>query len=101
MGRASGALARRGVRARRFHNNADQIRVCRSPGTCPDKPHSKSTVTYENTIPLLLITLLCAAIAGLQSVHAATITVMNTNDSGMGSLRQALAIANNPGTIPP
>ena len=27
--------------------------------------------------------------------HAATITVTNTNDSGPGSLRQALAIANN------
>src|SRR5437660_8807886 len=28
-------------------------------------------------------------------VHAATITVTNTNDNGPGSLRQALAIANN------
>src|SRR6266540_7163753 len=28
-------------------------------------------------------------------VHAATITVTNTNDSGAGSLRQALAVAHN------
>jgi hypothetical protein len=32
-------------------------------------------------------------------VHAATITVMNTNDSGTGSLRQALADANDGDTI--
>ena len=31
--------------------------------------------------------------------HAATITVTNTNDSGPGSLRQALANANNGDTI--
>jgi hypothetical protein len=43
---------------------------------------------------LFLFTLLCAAIASLQGVHAATITVTNTNDSGTGSLRQALAGAN-------
>ena len=46
-----------------------------------------------------LFALLCAAIASLQSVHAATITVMNTNDSGAGSLRQALANANDGDTI--
>ncbi len=39
----------------------------------------------KTRIPLILITLLCAAIAGLQSVRAATKTVMNTNGSGMGS----------------
>src|SRR5258707_10549887 len=32
-------------------------------------------------------------------LHAATITVTNTNDSGPGSLRQALANANNGDTI--
>ena len=32
-------------------------------------------------------------------LHAATITVTNTNDSGPGSLRQALASANNGDTI--
>src|SRR5437764_13426352 len=35
--------------------------------------------------------LLCAM---AMQAHAATITVINTNDSGLGSLRQALAIAN-------
>jgi hypothetical protein len=48
---------------------------------------------------LFLITLLCAAIASVQIVDAATITVMNTNDSGVGSLRQALADANDGDTI--
>src|SRR6266536_6678680 len=45
------------------------------------------------------IPLLCAAIASLQSVHAATITVTNTKDSGGGSLRQALADAKDGDTI--
>jgi hypothetical protein len=35
----------------------------------------------------------------MMSSHAATITVTNTNDSGVGSLRQALANANNGDTI--
>ena len=48
---------------------------------------------------VLLFALLCAAVASLQIVHAATITVMNTNDSGAGSLRQALADASNGDTI--
>jgi hypothetical protein len=37
--------------------------------------------------------------ASVQSAHAATITVTNTNDSGPGSLRDALAIANDGDTI--
>ena len=48
---------------------------------------------------LSLITLLCAAMASSQSVHAVTITVTNTNDSGFFSLRQALADANDGDTI--
>lgn len=48
---------------------------------------------------LFLITLLCAAIASVQMVHAATVTVINTNDGGTGSLRQALADASNGDTI--
>src|SRR6266700_39564 len=48
---------------------------------------------------LFLIALLCAAIASLQGVHAATITVINTNDSGPGSLRGALASAVDGDTI--
>ena len=44
----------------------------------------------------ICVALLCAiAIAA----HAATITVINTNDSGPGSLRQALADANDGDTI--
>ena len=46
-----------------------------------------------------LFTLLCAAIVSLPSVHAATITVTNTADSGVGSLRQALADASDGDTI--
>ena len=45
-------------------------------------------------------TLLCGAtIAAMQIAHAATITVTNTNDSGAGSLRDAIATANNGDTI--
>ena len=45
-------------------------------------------------------TLLCAAtIAAVQIVHAARFTVTNTNDSGAGSLRDAIATANNGDTI--
>lgn len=48
---------------------------------------------------LLLFTLFCAAVASVQMVDASTITVMNTNDSGAGSLRQALADSNDGDTI--
>ena len=48
---------------------------------------------------LFLFTLLCAAVAGLQSLHAAIITVTTLNDSGAGSLRQALADATDGDTI--
>jgi len=47
----------------------------------------------------ILIALLCAAMTSVQNDHAATITVTNTNDSGAGSLRQALADANDGDTI--
>ena len=46
-----------------------------------------------------MITLLCVTVAGVHSARPATITVTNTNDSGAGSLRQALANANNGDTI--
>jgi hypothetical protein len=48
---------------------------------------------------LILIMLFCAAMGSVQSVRAATVTVTNTNDSGGGSLRQALADANDSDTI--
>jgi hypothetical protein len=53
----------------------------------------------KTRITVILITLLCAAMASVQSARAATITVTNTNDSGAGSLRQALANANDGDTI--
>jgi hypothetical protein len=43
---------------------------------------------------LFTIALLCAAVASVQSAHAATITIVNTSDSGAVSLSQALANAN-------
>ena len=41
------------------------------------------------------IALLCAAMTGVQSVHAATLTVTSTADSGAGSLRDTIAAAAN------
>jgi hypothetical protein len=46
--------------------------------------------------PLISVLLLCAMVV---QTHAATITVTNTNDSGPGSLRQAVANANDGDTI--
>jgi hypothetical protein len=46
-----------------------------------------------------LIVSLCAAVISTHSAHAGTITVTNTNDSGPGSLRNALAVANDGDTI--
>jgi hypothetical protein len=47
----------------------------------------------------LLLFVLCLAPIGAQSVHAATLTVTSTADSGAGSLRQALADAIDGDTI--
>src|SRR5215467_8639044 len=38
---------------------------------------------------------ICLTVALTLAAHATTITVTNTNDNGPGSLRQALAVANN------
>jgi hypothetical protein len=48
---------------------------------------------------LLLFSLLCAAVASWQTIHAASIAVTNANDSGAGSLRWALESANDGDTI--
>src|SRR6266853_2948024 len=56
------------------------------------------TLPLKTRIPLL-ITLLFAAMASVQNLHAATITVTSTADSGVNSLRQALADANDNDTI--
>src|SRR5262249_42571719 len=53
----------------------------------------------KRRIVLILITLLCAATVSVKSACSATITVTNTNDSGPGSLRDALAIAQDGDTI--
>ena len=48
---------------------------------------------------LFLMALLCAVVASVHSTQAATIAVTNTNDSGPGSLRGALAVAHDGDTI--
>ena len=53
----------------------------------------------KSRIVLILITLLCAAMASVQSASVAIIVVTNINDSGPGSLRQALVDANDGDTI--
>jgi hypothetical protein len=53
----------------------------------------------KHTRILLLIALLAAAAVGLPCVRGATITVINTNYSGAGSLRQAILDAVNGDTI--
>ena len=53
----------------------------------------------KHTRLLLLIALLSVGAVGLPSLRGATLTVMNTNDSGPGSLRQALADAHNEDVI--
>ena len=53
----------------------------------------------SNTCRILFTTCLSALCLIALSTQAATITVTNTNDSGPGSLRQALADANNEDTI--
>src|SRR5690348_4562428 len=53
----------------------------------------------KTRITPILITLLCAAMTSMHNARSATITVTNTNDSGAGSLRQALADAHDGDTI--
>jgi len=53
----------------------------------------------KTRILMTLITLLCAAMASVQSARAVTIMVTNTNDSGPGSLRDGIGNANDGDTI--
>src|SRR6476661_10468257 len=52
----------------------------------------------RKTLPSALIGMLLLCVF-VTAAHAATITVTNTNDTGPGSLRQALTIANDGDTI--
>ena len=52
----------------------------------------------RKTLPSAMIDVLLLWVF-VTAAHAATITVTNTNDSGPGSLRQALTIANDGDTI--
>ncbi|MEE9271365.1 MAG: hypothetical protein V3V49_14015, partial [Candidatus Krumholzibacteria bacterium] len=53
-----------------------------------------STGLQKNSVPaILVIMVLCLLAFGSTSVWAATFTVTNTNDSGPGSLRQAILLA--------
>jgi hypothetical protein len=60
-------------------------------------PEAQMSARIEGMRFAAIAVLLLCAIA--MQTHAATITVTNTNDSGPGSLRQALTIANNGDTI--
>ena len=53
----------------------------------------------KTTKIFFLITLACLAVAGGQNAQAGTIAVTSTADSGPGSLRNALVLANNGDTI--
>src|SRR6185312_7853819 len=55
--------------------------------------NTQRKTSMKHTRILLLIALLGVAAVGLPSLNGATITVVNTNDNGPGSLRQALANA--------
>jgi hypothetical protein len=57
--------------------------------------YSMSTLkSQKRSIFLSVCFVICLLIASADSAHAATFTVLNTNDSGAGSLRQAIIDAN-------
>ena len=64
-----------------------------------NKVSHRRRLFMKSRLVITLITLLCAAIASAQRGRSTTITVVNTNDSGPGSLRQALADASDGDTI--
>jgi hypothetical protein len=61
------------------------------------EPVSLKSAQYLSFVSVIFTLTLCIAIA--QLAYAATFTVMNTNDSGAGSLRQAIADASAGDTI--
>lgn len=73
--------------------------LCKGANT-KTKPMKNPTLLMKTRI-LFLFALLCAAVASLQIVHAATITVNSTADpteSGKTTLRDALAAVNTTAT---
>ncbi len=74
-------------------------RLRRFPRCIAQSACSDSGLGRVKTRTLILFTLLCAAIAHVQIVHAAIIQVTSGNDSGPGTLRHALANADDGDTI--
>ena len=60
---------------------------------------SDSCYSCRCTVRLCILVWFALHLSFATQTHAATITVTNTNDSGPGSLRQALTIANDGDTI--
>src|SRR6476469_7129684 len=85
---ANGTPVRQGI-AHRWNRKNKSRRYLLSTG----QRRIDTNRLIRRTTRFAIAVLLLAAIT--MSAHAATITVTNTNDSGPGSLRQALANANN------
>ena len=60
---------------------------------------SDSYYSCRCTVRLCILVWFALHLSFATQTHAATITVTNTNDNGLGSLRQALTIANDGDTI--
>ena len=60
---------------------------------------SDTCYSYRCTVRLCILVCFALHLSFATQTHAATITVTNTNDSGPGSLRQALRDANDGDTI--
>jgi hypothetical protein len=68
-----------------------------SVGLCSTSPSTRLRKVYRAAVLTLIV--VGATLLGASGASAGTITVINTNDSGPGSLRQALSLANNGDTI--
>lgn len=72
--------------------------LCKGANTKKGKLIKDRALPIKSRI-LFLFTLLWAAVVSSQMVHANPITVVNTSDQGIGSLRWALAVAQSGDTI--